>query len=109
MAHDDRSSYVENNIAYFSKKQYGASHVLSKEEAKFVFDKGCEQLILGSGQAGNVRLSPEAEAYFDEFPDKPKCMHWTTYDRLRRAHDAAKVRATMGLMRFVDRFRRMLR
>jgi hypothetical protein len=46
-----------------SKKYYGTSHVLSKDEAKFVFEKGCEQLIL-SGQMGNVHLSPEAEAYF---------------------------------------------
>src|SRR5215510_10283160 len=45
------------------KKYYGTSHVLSKDEAKFVFEKGCEQLILGSGM-GNVHLSPEAEAYF---------------------------------------------
>jgi hypothetical protein len=47
-----------------SKKYYGTSHVLSKDEAKFVFEKGCEQLIIGSGQMGNVHLSPEAEAYF---------------------------------------------
>ena len=47
-----------------SKKYYGTSHVLSKDEAKFVFERGCEQLILGSGQIGNVHLSPEAEAYF---------------------------------------------
>jgi hypothetical protein len=47
-----------------SKKYYGTSHVLSKDEAKFVFEKGCEQLIVGSGQMGNVHLSPEAEAYF---------------------------------------------
>ena len=47
-----------------SKKYYGTSHVLSKDEAKFVFESGCEQLILGSGQVGNVHLSPEAEAYF---------------------------------------------
>jgi hypothetical protein len=47
-----------------SKKHYGTSHVLSKDEAKFVFEKGCKQLILGSGQMGNVHLSPEAEAYF---------------------------------------------
>ena len=33
-----------------SKKYYGTSHVLSKDEAKFVFEKGCEQLILGSGR-----------------------------------------------------------
>jgi hypothetical protein len=43
---------------------YGTSHIVSKDEAKFVFEKGCKQLILGSGQEGNVRLSPEAETYF---------------------------------------------
>ena len=47
-----------------SKKYYGTSHVLSKDEAKFVFEKGCEHIIVGSGQEGNVQLSPEAEAYF---------------------------------------------
>ena len=47
-----------------SKKYYGTSHVLSKDEAKFVSERGCNQLIVGSGQMGNVRLSPEAEAYF---------------------------------------------
>ncbi len=47
-----------------SKRYYGTSHVLSKDEAKFIFEDGCEQLILGSGQMGNVHLSPEAEAYF---------------------------------------------
>jgi hypothetical protein len=47
-----------------SKKFYGTSHVLSKEEAKFVFERGCDELIVGSGQMGNVRLSPEAKAYF---------------------------------------------
>jgi hypothetical protein len=38
--------------------------MLSKDEAKFAFEKGCEQFIVGSGQMGNVRLSPEAESYF---------------------------------------------
>ena len=47
-----------------SKKYYGTSHVLSKEEAKFVFERGCDELIVGSGQKGNVRLSPEAAAFF---------------------------------------------
>jgi hypothetical protein len=27
-------------------------------------EKGCRQLILGSGQDGNVQLSPEADAFF---------------------------------------------
>ncbi len=47
-----------------SKRLYGTSHIVSKDEAKFVFEKGCKQLILGSGQEGNVDLSPEAKAYF---------------------------------------------
>ena len=47
-----------------SKKYYGTSHTISKEEAKFVFEKGCEQIVIGSGQMGNINLSPEAEAYF---------------------------------------------
>ena len=37
-----------------SKKYYGTSHVLSKDEAKFVFEEGCEQFIIGSGQIGNA-------------------------------------------------------
>ena len=49
-----------------SKTYYGTSHVLSKEEAKFVFERGCNQLVVGSGQIGNVRLSREAEAYFEK-------------------------------------------
>jgi hypothetical protein len=48
-----------------SKKLYGTSHVLSKGEAKFLFEKGCDQVVIGSGQMGNVHLSPEAEAYFE--------------------------------------------
>jgi hypothetical protein len=48
-----------------SKKLYGTSHVLSEDEAKFLFEKGCDQVVVGSGQFGNVHLSPEAEAYFE--------------------------------------------
>ena len=47
-----------------SKKLYGTLHVVSEDEAKFIFEKGCRRLILGSGQEGNVRLSPEAGAFF---------------------------------------------
>ena len=48
-----------------SKKLYGTSHVLSEDEAKFLFEKGCDQVVIGSGQFGNVHLSPKAEAYFE--------------------------------------------
>lgn len=47
-----------------SRKLYGTSHVISKDEAEFVYEKGCRQLILGTGQYGNVRLSPEAAEFF---------------------------------------------
>jgi hypothetical protein len=47
-----------------SKRLYGTSHMVSKDEAKLVFEKGCKQLILGSGQESNVPLSPEAGAFF---------------------------------------------
>ena len=48
-----------------SKKLYGTSHVLSEGEARFLFERGCDQVVIGSGQFGNVHLSPEAEAYFE--------------------------------------------
>ena len=44
------SGEVAKRKQKLSKKHYGTSHVLSKDEAKFVFERGCEQLILGSGQ-----------------------------------------------------------
>ena len=41
----------------------------SKAEADFVFEEGCDLLVVGAGQYGNVRLSPEASAFFE----KRKC------------------------------------
>src|SRR5512139_2040956 len=47
-----------------SKKYYGTSHIISLEEAEFVYQKGCDTLVLGTGQDGNVKLSPEAAKFF---------------------------------------------
>jgi hypothetical protein len=58
------SGRVSKRKKKLSKQQYGTSHVVSKAEAKAVFEKGCDVIIIGSGQEGNVRLSPEAEDYF---------------------------------------------
>lgn len=41
-----------------SKKYYGTSHIISREEAEFIYEKGCSTLVLGAGQHGNVTLSP---------------------------------------------------
>ena len=43
------SAEVVKRKKKLSKKYYGASHVLSKEEAESVFERGCNQLIVGSG------------------------------------------------------------
>jgi hypothetical protein len=60
------SGKVERRKKKLSKEQYGTSHIVSKDEAKFIFEDGCETLIIGAGQGGNVRLSPEASDYFDK-------------------------------------------
>jgi hypothetical protein len=41
-----------------------ALNVATRKGVVIVFENGCQQLNLGSGQMGNVHLSPEAEAYF---------------------------------------------
>ena len=49
-----------------SKALYGTSHVLSLDEAKYVYEKGIKHLIIGTGQYGNVKLSGEAADYFEK-------------------------------------------
>jgi hypothetical protein len=46
-----------------SKQYYGTSHTLSRDEAEFVYEQGCETLVVGAGQYGNVHLSPEAAEF----------------------------------------------
>jgi hypothetical protein len=60
------SGEVEKRRKKLSKQEYGTSHIISKAEAKFVFEDGCGLLIVGAGQQGNVRLSPEAAEYLDK-------------------------------------------
>ncbi len=60
------SGKVDKRQKKLSKELYGTSHIISKAEAKSVFEDGCDLLIVGAGQFGNVRLSPEASAYFEK-------------------------------------------
>ncbi len=48
-----------------SKKIYGTSHTISEDEIRFVYEKGCKRLIVGTGQSGLAALSPEAAAYLE--------------------------------------------
>jgi hypothetical protein len=57
---------VKKRKKKLSKRIYGTSHTISLDEAKHVYEKGVELLIVGTGQYGLVRLSEEAEAYLRE-------------------------------------------
>jgi hypothetical protein len=59
---------VKKRKKKLSKQQYGTSHIISLAEAKYVYEQSAhiQQLIIGSGQMDNVRLSEEAESYFTQ-------------------------------------------
>lgn len=59
-------STVEKQKKKLSKAIYGNSHTVSLDEAKHILDEGAERLIVGTGQYDNVRLSEEAEEYFQK-------------------------------------------
>ena len=56
---------VQRRRKRLSKAVYGTSHMISRREAKYVrkLAAGTERLIVGTGQHGQVELSPEAAAY----------------------------------------------
>jgi hypothetical protein len=56
---------VKKRKKKLSKAVYGTSHTISLDEAKYVYQKGAERLIIGSGQDGKVELSDEAAKYFE--------------------------------------------
>jgi len=55
---------VKKRKKKLSKAVYGTSHTVSLDEAKHVYEKGAERLIVGAGQYGLVALSEEAADYF---------------------------------------------
>jgi len=62
----DLSGEVKKRKKKLSKKVHGTSHILSEEEAKFIYQKGMTRLIVGSGQYGALSLSGEAEKFFQK-------------------------------------------
>jgi hypothetical protein len=51
-----------------SKAIYGTSHIISLDEARYVYEDGAEQIIIGAGQFGRVKLSEDAESFFRKKP-----------------------------------------
>jgi hypothetical protein len=60
------SGKVEKRKKRLSKAVYGTSHTISLDEARDMFEKGMQLIIIGSGQQGMVKLSPEASTFFDK-------------------------------------------
>src|SRR5512143_1132555 len=57
---------VQKRKKKLSKALYGTSHIVSLAEAQYVYEHGVQQLIVGTGQGGNVTLSDEAANYFKQ-------------------------------------------
>ena len=74
---------IEKRKKKLSKAIYGTSHILSLDEAKYVYEDGVKLMIIGAGQMGMVKLSNEAESYFREkhcqvklFPTPQAAQEW---------------------------------
>ncbi|NPV84698.1 MAG: hypothetical protein HPY45_01640 [Anaerolineae bacterium] len=57
---------VEKRKKKLSKAIYGTSHMISLNEAQYVYESGAQNLIIGSGHMGMVKLSREAETFFSD-------------------------------------------
>ena len=49
-----------------SREIYGTSHIISLAEAEYMYVDGVENIIIGTGQSGMVKLSDEATAFFHQ-------------------------------------------
>ena len=49
-----------------SKEIYGTSHTISQAEAEYIYQEGADGVLIGGGQFGRVKLSPEAAAFFQD-------------------------------------------
>jgi hypothetical protein len=56
---------VKKRKKKLSKAIYGTSHTISYDEARHVYQEGADHLILGTGQYGLVKLSDEADEFFE--------------------------------------------
>ena len=54
---------VEKRKKKLSKAVYGTSHIVSLDEAKYLYEDGAGRLLIGTGQQGMVKLSNEAAEY----------------------------------------------
>ena len=70
------NGHLEKRKEPMTMLSHGTSDVLSLDEAKRLYEKGAEHLIIGTGMRSMLHLSDEAKAFFAE----NKCMVdlWST-------------------------------
>lgn len=57
---------VEKRKKKLSKAIYGTSHTVSLDEVRYLFEKGAEGIVIGTGQYGVLKLSEEARSFLEE-------------------------------------------
>jgi hypothetical protein len=57
---------VQKRKKKLSKAIYGTSHIVSLDEARHVYEDDAEEIIVGAGQFGTLKLSEPAEEFFQE-------------------------------------------
>jgi hypothetical protein len=57
---------VKKRKKKLSKSVYGTSHIISLEEAEYIFQKGAEGILIGSGQYGVAELSQQAAGFLKQ-------------------------------------------
>jgi hypothetical protein len=81
---------------------------------KYFLCRNCHDLVYESQREnGMTRAISRAQAIRERlggsanmtkpFPDKPKGMHWRTYERLREEHDEAEMEQLAGMREWLDR------
>jgi hypothetical protein len=56
---------VKKRKKRLSKEVYGTSHKISLDEIRYVYQEGCEGIVIGTGQYGIAHLSDEALEFLD--------------------------------------------
>ena len=49
-----------------SKAVTGTSHIVSVDEARAIYEDGSDDIVIGTGQSGMLKLSDEAAEFFSE-------------------------------------------
>ena len=62
---------VKKRRKKLSKEIFGTSHIISLAEAEYVYEDGAENIIIGTGQSGMVKLSDEAAEFFHRKECRP--------------------------------------